>query len=72
MKQVRIDSLLDLPEDNITFQQEWTARSRHGKRSLLLLVALFGGNIGPGLYMISYFYKFYFGLWVSLLTVLLG
>ena len=72
MKQVRIDSLLHMPQDGITLQKEWTGKSRHGKRSLLLLLALFAGNIGPGLYMISCLYRFYFGMLVAFFIVVVG
>ncbi len=72
MKQVRINTLLDIPPDNITFQREWTVRGQHGKRAILLEIAFFAGAVGPGLYMISCFQRFYFGLLVGLLIVLVG
>ena len=72
MKQVKINSLLDLPQDNVSFPREWTGRSHHGKRSLLLLLALFAGNIGPGLYMISCLYRFYLGMLVAFFIVAIG
>jgi len=72
MKRVKIDSLMHLTPDEISYQKEWTANSQQGKRSLLLEVALFAGNIGPGLFMISYFTDFEMGLLAGFLIVLLG
>ncbi len=72
MKAVRIDSLLEISGDRVTFQKEWSLRSQHGTRSLLLEFALFAGNIGPGLYMVSYILGLEAGYATSFFIVLLG
>lgn len=72
MKRVKINSLLDLPLDGVTYQTEWTGHSRQGKRSMLLEIALLAGNFGPGLFIISYFTKWDVGLLLGFLIVAIG
>ncbi|NQV31819.1 MAG: polysulfide reductase NrfD [Phycisphaeraceae bacterium] len=68
MKQIRVESLLASPQDRVTFQSEWSK----GSSGLLLLVALFAGNVGPGLYMISFLMNFPIGMLIGFLIVALG
>lgn len=70
MKKVSINSLLFVHEDGSTFQKEWAIWDRLRGNSFFLLAALFAGNIGPGLFMISCFFSFDFGLLTGFLIVL--
>jgi len=79
MKQVGINSLLETrPLSGVTFQKEWSIWSGLRGNGMFLIVALFAGNIGPGLFMISYLSKFYLnsyfyiGFPVSFFIVFLG
>lgn len=72
MKSVDVDRLLDAPGDRVSFQTEWTAHGQHGARSLSLEIALFAGNVGPGLYMVSCLDGYRPGLLIGFLTVLIG
>lgn len=72
MKSVRMDSLLEIPEDGVAFQKEWSVRGRQGWRALLLEAALLFGNIGPGLFMVSYVIGLEAGYLVSFFIVALG
>ncbi len=68
MKQITVDSLLVSPQDAVTFQAGWSARGR----GRLLLVALFAGNVGPGLYIVSHLFGFPSGMLVGFLIVAVG
>ncbi|MFC1782990.1 NrfD/PsrC family molybdoenzyme membrane anchor subunit [Planctomycetota bacterium] len=72
MKQIRIDTLLATPQDEVTYQSEWSLRAGFKGSGLLLLIALFAGNLGPGLYMIGCFYKFELGLLIAFGIVSIG
>ncbi|MHC5054077.1 MAG: NrfD/PsrC family molybdoenzyme membrane anchor subunit [Planctomycetota bacterium] len=72
MRQVKLTSLLDVPQDGAVLQREWTTKGQHGKRGLLLEIAFFAGMVGPGLYMTSCFYGFHLGLLAGFLIVLIG
>ncbi len=72
MKQVRIDSLLQLPADGVTVQTEWTTHGTTPVRSLLLEIAFFAGTIGPGLYMFSAALEYNLGMLLGLLVVVFG
>ncbi len=72
MKEVKIDALLDSPRDGVVFQNEWAVGGGPGRKGLLLLIALFAGNIGPGVYMVSCCCRFYPGLVAGFLIVLFG
>lgn len=72
MKQVRIDTLLEPPQDAAAFQREWTTKGQCGHRSLLLELALFAGMVGPGLYAVSALCRFQPGLLAAFLIVLFG
>lgn len=72
MKQVRIDSLLEPPQDGAVFQREWTTRGQCGEKGMLLELALFAGMVGPGLFAVSALSKFAPGMLVGLLIVVLG
>ena len=71
MKEVRIDMLLHSRGDGVVFQNEWAVGGGPGRKGLLLLIALFAGNIGPGVFMVSCCYDFYSGLVAGFLIVLL-
>lgn len=68
MKQIRVESLLASPQDIVTFQSEWSK----GRSGGLLLLALFAGNVGPGLYMMSFLMNFTVGMLVGFLIVAVG
>lgn len=68
MKQIRVESLLASPQDIVTFQSEWSK----GASGWLLLMALFAGNVGPGLYMVSFLMSFPAGMLAGLLIVATG
>ena len=78
MKQVKINSLLETPQDGFTYQREWNISRRGKANGLYLLIALFAGNVGPGIFMISFLSKFitgdYFfeGMLVGFFLVLFG
>ncbi len=78
MKQVKINSLLETPQDGFTYQREWNISRRAKANGLYLLIALFAGNVGPGIFMISFLSKFitgnYFfeGMLVGFILVLFG
>lgn len=67
-----MSSLLELSEDRVAFQKEWTIHGQLGLRSFNLEIALFAGNIGPGLFIISSFTGFGLGLLAGFLIVLVG
>jgi len=68
MKQITVDSLLVSPQDAVTFQAGWSTAGR----GRLLLVALFAGSVGPGLYMVAHLSSFPVGRLVGFLIVALG
>ncbi len=72
MKQVKIDSLLYLPQDAVTFQREWTGKGEQPKQYLLLEIAFFAGAVGPGLYIVSSLCGFSLGMLAAFLIVLAG
>ncbi len=72
MKQVRIDSLLEPPQDGAACQREWTTRGQCGEKGLFLELALFAGLVGPGLYGVSALCGFSPGMLVGLAIVVLG
>jgi len=72
MKQVRIDSLLEPPQDGAAYQREWTTHGQCGEKGLLLELALFAGMVGPGLYIVSAVWGFSLGMLVGLAIVALG
>ena len=47
MKQVRIDTLLEPPQDGAVYQREWTTKGQCREKGLLLELAFFAGMIGP-------------------------
>jgi formate-dependent nitrite reductase membrane component NrfD len=78
MKKVNIDSLLETPRDSMINQREWTITKRLKANGFFLLFALFAGNVGPGLFMVSFVSKYYlggyfeFGFLASFIVVLFG
>ena len=72
MKQVRIDSLLEPPQDGACYQREWTTHGQCGEKGLLLELALFAGMVGPGLYAVAALCGFALGMQVGLAIVVLG
>lgn len=69
--------MLEVSSDSVTFQREWSIYTGIRENGFLMILALFAGNIGPGLFMISVFAGifgdyYYTGFVVSFLIVLLG
>ena len=72
MRQVRIDTLLEPPQDGASYQREWTTRGQCGERALLLELAFFAGTVGPGLFAVAAMCGFYAGMLTGLLIVVVG
>lgn len=68
---------METPPDSTVFQKEWSVKTGIRENGVLLLIALFSGNIGPGLFMISvlsgiFVDYYYMGFVVSFFIAVLG
>lgn len=66
-----------MPSDSAANQQEWSIRTGIRENGFFLIIALFAGNIGPGLFMVSvlsgFFGDYYYtGFVISFFIVVLG